>query len=104
MWLAEGRQDRDTLTSHLSSVVLHLETMFFRRAALSLVRTYATASKPPLVQRIKKRFEWAFSEQPRLARAAVFIYETSVDNIDTFFWIKHFKMADTYLSWFLITE
>ncbi|XP_064482369.1 ubiquinol-cytochrome-c reductase complex assembly factor 1-like [Ornithodoros turicata] len=54
--------------------------------------------------RLKAAFAWYSSEQYKMKRATVYIYESCVDGVDLGRFFKYLKIPDTFLSWFFITE
>ncbi|XP_022673295.1 ubiquinol-cytochrome-c reductase complex assembly factor 1-like isoform X1 [Varroa destructor] len=91
----------------LSLNLLHVAVMFFARGALSVAcrqMSSLSGAKLPLKDRIKHKLRFAFKEQPLLTEGSIFIYEATVDKVNIELWFKHFKLQDTFLSWFYVTE
>ncbi|XP_055626311.1 ubiquinol-cytochrome-c reductase complex assembly factor 1 [Toxorhynchites rutilus septentrionalis] len=66
--------------------------------------TIAEAAKGGFLKRFINKMGWLDNTRSRLRVSGCLLYESVVDNINYTEFFLHFKMPDTYNTWFLITE
>lgn len=79
-------------------------SMHVQAAYESPIRQAGSVAVGSRWERLKEGVKWQFGAQDRIRQGCVYVYESCVDKVDYRTFFSYFKLEDTFLSWFLVTE